>query len=170
MKTKNSTNSAKKRKHPKRSKTAASPWEYFTLEGMIYSQGVDIFVPNVDLAQHAVPLDIAFPLRLKHAQDFWVMEASHDVIVVMPFEIQFRMLKTHAGKITDEEIAGFIREVDLRDGKLDGKDSSPSAFCPSCSRRLLGRGHKKCLWCGAELPQVTAAKPSAAFPPSVSMR
>ena len=81
----------------------------------------------------------------------------------------WELLKSRAG-FTDEEIAGFIREVDLRDGKLDGKDSSPSAFCPSCSRRLLGRGHKKCLWCGAELPQVTAAKPSAAFPPSVSMR
>jgi hypothetical protein len=83
---------------------AATSWMYFTVEGMIYSQGVDIFVPDVDMAQHAVPLDVAFPLRLKHAQDFWMVEASHDVTVVLPFEIRFRMLKTHAGEITDGEI------------------------------------------------------------------
>ena len=83
---------------------ADSTWVYFTVEAMIYSQGVDIFVPDMDMVQHATPLDAAFPVRLEYAQGIYMAEASHDVTVVLPFEIQFRMLQADANGITDARI------------------------------------------------------------------
>lgn len=42
-----------------------------------------------------------------------------------------------------------IREIDLRDGKLDGK-YNPEKKCSGCSRAVAGR-HVKCLYCGTKI-------------------
>ena len=62
----------------------------------------------------------------------------------------WELLKTKNG-YTDDDLATMIREVDLRDGKLDGKISKSTADCPSCGRQLLSRKSPNCLWCGAEI-------------------
>jgi hypothetical protein len=80
----------------------------------------------------------------------------------------WELLKEKAG-YSDEEIAAYIREVDMRDGKLDGRANAEHTTCPSCGRRLLAHGHKKCLWCGAELPEVTSEIPNALLGESVSV-
>jgi hypothetical protein len=41
-----------------------------------------------------------------------------------------------------------IREIDLRDGKRDGKFSEEKA-CSACGRKMASR-HVVCLWCGKE--------------------
>jgi len=42
-----------------------------------------------------------------------------------------------------------VNEVDLRDGKLDGKLKRAVKKCASCGR-TLHREHSKCLYCGSE--------------------
>jgi hypothetical protein len=63
----------------------------------------------------------------------------------------WEMLKSKHG-YSDEEIVGFIHQVDARDGKLDGKAGSAAQLCPSCGRKLITRSRVRCVWCGAELP------------------
>ncbi|MBN1903183.1 hypothetical protein JW926_17815 [Candidatus Sumerlaeota bacterium] len=52
---------------------------------------------------------------------------------------------------TDEGLLKKIREIDLEDGKLDGKISQTEApSCPVCGRKLIGK-HPVCLYCGATI-------------------
>lgn len=50
---------------------------------------------------------------------------------------------------TDDDLIEVVREIDMRDGKLDGKvEKRAPAKCPECGRTLLSR-HPRCLYCGA---------------------
>ncbi len=52
-------------------------------------------------------------------------------------------------KLDEEYIINKVNEIDLRDGKLDGKMTTAIRVCQSCGRTLF-RGHQRCLYCGAE--------------------
>lgn len=60
-------------------------------------------------------------------------------------------LLKESGKFTDEELVNLVREVDLTDGKLDGKYRVETTLCPSCKRTMAAK-HRKCIYCGAERP------------------
>jgi hypothetical protein len=47
-----------------------------------------------------------------------------------------------------------IREIDLRDGKLDGR-LLKEILCPGCKRQLAPR-HVKCMYCGTALKKDSA--------------
>lgn len=64
----------------------------------------------------------------------------------------WELLKTKHG-YTDEELVATIQEVDLRDGKLDGRVTKTVTNCESCGRQLLTRRSPNCHWCGAEVPK-----------------
>lgn len=51
---------------------------------------------------------------------------------------------------TDEEIWAKIEEIDLRDGKQDGKISKQILICPACNRKVSSR-HRRCLYCSADM-------------------
>jgi len=51
--------------------------------------------------------------------------------------------------ISEEELAAKVREIDLRDGKLDGRLRPEVRRCPKC-QRTMQRRHIVCLSCGAE--------------------
>jgi hypothetical protein len=53
---------------------------------------------------------------------------------------------------TDEQLIQRIQEIDLQDGKLDGKVAKEQVRpdCPQCGRKLMGR-RPVCLYCGAEV-------------------
>jgi len=58
----------------------------------------------------------------------------------------WELLKTEHG-YTDELLVNKITEIDLSDGKLDGKVARKERpDCPSCGRKM-GR-HPVCVWCG----------------------
>jgi ribosomal protein L32 len=58
----------------------------------------------------------------------------------------WEILKTEHG-YTDELLANKVTEIDMRDGKLDGKAAKKERpACPSCGRKM-GR-HPVCVWCG----------------------
>ncbi len=49
--------------------------------------------------------------------------------------------------LTDDQLNEKIKEIDLSDGRLDGKVRVPVQQCPSCGRTLSKR-HARCLYCG----------------------
>lgn len=52
---------------------------------------------------------------------------------------------------TDESLMQKIKEIDLEDGKLDGKISkTEKPSCPKCGRKVIGR-HPVCLYCGTTI-------------------
>lgn len=54
--------------------------------------------------------------------------------------------------ISAEEIEAKVREIDLRDGRLDGKLSPSVKQCDACGR-VNGPRRTACLYCGANLPK-----------------
>lgn len=54
--------------------------------------------------------------------------------------------------ITEDMIEAKMREIDLRDGKLDGKLRRPAKLCAACQRPSSPH-RSNCLYCGAALPE-----------------
>ena len=69
--------------------------------------------------------------------------------LLMITEALWTLLKEQHG-YSDEELAKRVEEIDLRDGKLDGKVSLTPKQCPSCSRPV-SRKRPTCLYCGEEI-------------------
>jgi len=67
-------------------------------------------------------------------------------------EALWTILKEKHG-CTDAELVQRVQEIDLRDGKLDGKVAKVNPDCPKCSRKLMGK-RPVCLYCGAEVARV----------------
>ena len=52
--------------------------------------------------------------------------------------------------MTDDALMDKVKEIDMRDGILDGKVSKGRAKqCPDCNR-VMNKMHSKCLYCGHE--------------------
>jgi len=63
-------------------------------------------------------------------------------------EALWEFLKAQHG-YADEDLVKVIQEIDLRDGKLDGKVARTAApDCPRCGRKLMSK-RPVCLYCGA---------------------
>jgi hypothetical protein len=62
----------------------------------------------------------------------------------------WELLRERAG-VTDEELLDKVRELDLRDGQLDGRAAPAPLACSSCARANNAR-RRTCLYCGCELP------------------
>ena len=52
--------------------------------------------------------------------------------------------------LSDEELIERIKEVDLSDGKLDGRVRRRGTYCPSCGRLVPSKFHR-CMYCGEEI-------------------
>ncbi len=52
-------------------------------------------------------------------------------------------------KLTDADLEGMARDVDLRDGVQDGEITDGAVQCPTCGR-ISNSKHHKCLYCGQE--------------------
>ncbi len=61
------------------------------------------------------------------------------------------ILRDHLG-ISGEAIESKIREIDLRDGKLDGTFRPSAKTCEDCGR-VSGPTSVSCLYCGTTLPK-----------------
>ena len=54
-----------------------------------------------------------------------------------------------ATRLTAADLEAKMREIDLRDGKADGKITDLPVRCPAC-KRVSSTKHWKCLYCGQE--------------------
>ena len=57
--------------------------------------------------------------------------------------------------LTQAKLLERIRQLDLADGRADGKISQQVKQCPQCKRAMSLR-HARCLYCGAKRLNVTA--------------
>ena len=66
-------------------------------------------------------------------------------------EALWTLLKKQHG-YSDGDLSTLVQEIDLRDGRLDGKaaKTSPSP-CPKCGRINSNR-YSACIYCGSPLP------------------
>ena len=64
-------------------------------------------------------------------------------------QAMWELLKEKAG-LTDADLDAKVQEIDMRDGRLDGQDSTQTAplTCRQCGRTILS-GQAQCSWCGA---------------------
>jgi hypothetical protein len=53
--------------------------------------------------------------------------------------------------VTEQELADRVREIDLRDGRLDGKASTTLTTCASCGRSYAAK-RASCIYCGEPNP------------------
>lgn len=60
----------------------------------------------------------------------------------------WRLIQRKHG-ISDDEFSAMVREVDLSDGRLDGRIAPETKSCATCGRAMSSR-HVKCLYCGGD--------------------
>jgi hypothetical protein len=67
--------------------------------------------------------------------------------ILMITEALWDILKEQHG-YSDEELTKRVQQIDMRDGKLDGRVAAAGVrSCPSCKRPVSGR-HLMCIYCG----------------------
>ena len=59
----------------------------------------------------------------------------------------WELVKEKTG-LTEEDLMERVRQIDLSDGRLDGKIQKQIARCPKCDHVMSAR-HQKCMYCGA---------------------
>jgi rRNA maturation endonuclease Nob1 len=64
-------------------------------------------------------------------------------------QAMWELLRDSSG-LTEDDLQTKILEIDLRDGKADGKITSSVCVCPSCGHNTNTR-RSLCLMCGAPL-------------------
>ena len=72
-------------------------------------------------------------------------------------EALWSILKEKHG-FEDQELIKRMVEIDLRDGRLDGRvATTPPQACPKC-KRTLPKGKPKCMFCGELIPPTPFAR------------
>ena len=100
------------------------------------------FIAQVD-AQHA--RDVARESAMSSDKTRKNTERLYLVVQAM-----WELLKEKAG-LTDADLDAKIQEIDMRDGRLDGQDSTQTdpLTCRQCGRTILS-GQAQCSWCGTQ--------------------
>lgn len=82
------------------------------------------------------------------AQNIEEMEERIDKLALVNYAL-WSLLEERLG-VTEDELVARVQDLDLKDGKLDGRVQGGVINCPDCQRPLSQR-HRKCLYCGFEL-------------------
>ena len=100
------------------------------------------FIAQVD-AQHA--RDVARESVMSSDKTRKNTERLYLVVQAM-----WELLKDKAG-LTDADLDAKVQEIDMRDGRLDGQDSTQTdpLTCRQCGRTILS-GQAQCSWCGTQ--------------------
>ena len=71
--------------------------------------------------------------------------------LLMITEALWQFMKKEHG-YSDEDLVGVINQIDMRDGRLDGRVApTPPAPCPACGK-INARNRSMCMYCGKPLP------------------
>lgn len=101
--------------------------------------------PFIRLAQEELEINKAKAdatnavLRARELQDYVDQ-------LVLATSAMWTILRDKLG-VTDEELAARMAELDLADGKRDGKIARATAPCAKCGKALSGR-RMRCMYCG----------------------
>ena len=69
-------------------------------------------------------------------------------------QAMWELMRDQSG-LTEQMLLEKVKEIDLRDGKLDGRLAPAAKKCPSCHHELSSR-HTTCLYCGTLLVSESA--------------
>jgi hypothetical protein len=89
--------------------------------------------------------------RAASATDFLAVRMDRMVLAVTAM---WSLLREKTS-LTEEDLEARVRELDLRDGRLDGKIARQPVQCSSCRRPLSPR-HASCFYCGGEIDRSSA--------------
>jgi hypothetical protein len=89
--------------------------------------------------------------RSRDAQDLFLQMEKRISRLSLLCQSMWELLRERA-EFTDEQLATKVLEVDLRDGRTDGRMATQVTNCPSCSRKTNSK-RASCVICGAELPK-----------------
>ena len=64
-------------------------------------------------------------------------------------QAMWEILRDHTG-LTEEQLLGKMKEIDARDGKMDGKMTNEVLTCPSCNNKT-GTQTGSCIYCGLKI-------------------
>ena len=105
-------------------------------------EAMRLFIAQVD-AQHA--RDVARESAMSSDKTRKNTERLYLVVQAM-----WELLKDKAG-LTDADLDAKVQEIDMRDGRLDGQDSTQTdpLTCRQCGRTILS-GQAQCSWCGTQ--------------------
>jgi hypothetical protein len=92
---------------------------------------------------------------LEHQQHLRALEQQVDRLTLTVTALCEHMIAS--GSITAGKLQGLIDEIDLRDGRLDGRMRASPVRCPSCSHETHPK-RTTCLYCGAELQTTSSPK------------
>ena len=115
-------------------------WNAFYSQGSLHA---DVGSAQIDAlsAKHKVN-DIVFRMR-----DLEEALARSNLVAQALWEILREKLA-----LSEEELLARVAEVDQRDGRRDQRMSPQLGSCPHCQRTVNTR-HRKCIFCGEELPR-----------------
>jgi len=82
--------------------------------------------------------------------DMYELEARLDRAELV-CEALWTLMRDKLG-VTDEQLISRINDIDLSDGKLDGKVRKAAVACPKCHRQV-GARFAKCMYCGQPVPK-----------------
>ena len=87
----------------------------------------------------------------RNTDDIAMLEEKIDALA-LACHAMWEILRERHG-VTTEQLDIKIKELDLIDGKLDGKLDMSVKNCSDCGRTLNKR-HTHCFYCGAAIPRV----------------
>jgi len=64
-------------------------------------------------------------------------------------EALWELLREHSN-LTDADVRAKMHEIDIRDGRADGRMTGRPYDCPAC-HRPVHTTHRHCIWCKTEL-------------------
>ncbi|MCC6970853.1 MAG: hypothetical protein IT434_11610 [Phycisphaerales bacterium] len=78
------------------------------------------------------------------------IELERAVETLVMINMAMAKLLHERGVFSEQELETKVREIDLSDGKLDGKVRLDPKPCPQCKRIVAAR-RARCLYCGASM-------------------
>ena len=86
------------------------------------------------------------PLSSPTVGDVALLESRVERLLIIT-EALWTILKEKEG-LDEQELLRRMVQIDMRDGKLDGRvPAGPPQPCPKC-QRIVGRNNLRCLFCG----------------------
>lgn len=92
--------------------------------------------------------------RAQTAQELFLQMEKRVNHLALHCQAMWELLRERA-EFSEDQLVAKVLEVDLRDGRNDGRISMQITDCPSCGRKTNSK-RTSCVICGVELPKAHA--------------